>query len=160
MSEIPTTGELNFIIQMPNETGGSKGKTVGGTTPSPAAPSTDEAVVSTPDSGNDNTQSNLAVAKTVAFQWGKQSLTAAVNNIGLATGNYYAQRQAQAVLSATTTAVGLAASASNIYTFIAAVGTMAISAGVQAYTDSKQREQENYTAAQNARRLGISEARK
>ena len=81
-------------------------------------------------------------------------MNAAVSNIGLATGNMYAQQRAEAALSAVSTVTGLAVAAVNPVT------GMAISAGSQIYKEYKQREYDNYVAAQNARRAGFTENRR
>lgn len=161
MSEIATTGNFDILIQMPSESGGSAGDTVGGGAADPSNPQQEGGLSSNPTQEEDkNKQAKLATAIQSAKSIGTQAVNAAVSNIGLATGNYYAQQQAQSAVSGINTAVSLAMSASNPATLIVSLAGMAISAGSQIYQDYKQRQYDNYVAAQNARRLGFTEARK
>ena len=159
MSNIPTQGTMNIVIQMPGETGGSN--TAGGNSPNPADPQQEGGLSANPVQAEDkNKQTNLATAIQAAKTKGTQALNAAVSNIGLATGNMYAQQRAEAALSAVSTVTGLAVAAVNPVTFGVAVAGMAISAGSQIYKEYKQREYDNYVAAQNARRAGFTENRR
>ena len=152
MSNIPTQGTMNIVIQMPGETGGSN--TAGGNSPNPADPQQEGGLSANPVQAEDkNKQTKLATAIQAAKTIGTQALNAAVSNIGLATGNMYAQQRAEAALSAVSTVTGLAVAA-------VAVAGMAISAGSQIYKEYKQREYDNYVAAQNARRAGFTENRR
>lgn len=161
MSDIPTTGNFDILIQMPSESGGSAGDTVGGGTADPSNPQQEGGLSSNPTQEEDkNKQAKLATAIQAAKSVGTQAVNAAVSNIGLATGNYYAQARAQEAISGINMAIGLAMSASNPVTFGVAIAGMAISAGSQIYQEYKQRQHDNYVAAQNARRLGFTEARK
>ena len=159
MSNIPTQGTMNIVIQMPGETGGSN--TAGGISPNPADPQQEGGLSANPVQAEDkNKQTKLATAIQAAKTIGTQALNAAVSNIGLATGNMYAQQRAEAALSAVSTVTGLAVAAVNPVTFGVAVAGMAISAGSQIYKEYKQREYDNYVAAQNARRAGFTENRR
>ena len=159
MSNIPTQGTMNIVIQMPGETGGSN--TAGGNSPNPADPQQEGGLSANPVQAEDkNKQTKLATAIQAAKTIGTQALNAAVSNIGLATGNMYAQQRAEAALSAVSTVTGLAVAAVNPVTFGVAVAGMAISAGSQIYKEYKQREYDNYVAALNARRAGFSENRR
>lgn len=158
---IPTSGSVDIVIQMPSESGGNVGDTVGEGAASPANPQQEGGVSSNPVTPTDkNKQVKLATAIQAAKSVGTQALNAAVSNIGLATGNYYAQARAQEAISGINTVIGLAMSAANPVTFGVAIAGMAISAGSEIYRQEKQREHDNYVAAQNARRLGFSEFRK
>ena len=159
MSNIPTQGTMTIVIQMPGETGGSN--TAGGNSPNPADPQQEGGLSANPVQAEDkNKQTKLATAIQAAKTIGTQALNAAVSNIGLATGNMYAQQRAEAALSAVSTVTGLAVAAVNPVTFGVAVAGMAISAGSQIYKEYKQREYDNYVAAQNARRAGFTENRR
>ena len=159
MSNIPTQGTMNIVIQMPGETGGSN--TAGGNSPNPADPQQEGGLSANPVQAEDKTTPpKLATAIPAAKTIGTQALNAAVSNIGLATGNMYAQQRAEAALSAVSTVTGLAVAAVNPVTFGVAVAGMAISAGSQIYKEYKQREYDNYVAAQNARRAGFTENRR
>ena len=159
MSNIPPHGTMNIVIQMPRETGGSN--TAGGNSPNPADPQQEGGLSANPVQAEDkNKQTKLATAIQAAKTIGTQALNAAVSNIGLATGNMYAQQRAEAALSAVSTVTGLAVAAVNPVTFGVAVAGMAISAGSQIYKEYKQREYDNYVAAQNARRAGFTENRR
>ena len=159
MSNIPTQGTMNIVIQMPGETGGSN--TAGGNSPNPADPQQEGGLSANTDQAEDKTnQTKLATAIQAAKTIGTQALNAAVSNIGLATGNMYAQQRAEAALSAVSTVTGLAVAAVNPVTFGVAVAGMAIRAGSQIYKEYKQREYDNYVAAQNARRAGFTENRR
>lgn len=85
-----------------------------------------------------------------------QAVTAAVSNIGLATGNNYAQEKAQTILSAIGTGAGLIASMSNPLTAVAAVGAFAISTASQVYRREKERMWDNRRANQNAILYGFA----
>ena len=159
MSNIPTQGTMNIVIQMPGETGGSN--TAGGNSHNPADPQQEGGLSANPVQAEDkNKPTKLATAIQAAKTIGTQALNAAVSNIGLATGNMYAQQRAEAALSAVSTVTGLAVAAVNPVTFGVAVAGMAISAGSQIYKEYKQREYDNYVAAQNARRAGFTENRR
>ncbi len=156
MSDIPKTGTLNFIIQMPETTGGE----VGGNDGSPGAPRQESNQSGNPVSGDKNKQAKLATAIQVVKSVGSQAINAAVSNIGLATGNYYAQRKVERTMQGVGQLVSLAVSATNPVTFGITVASMAISAGAEAWQQNKQREIENYQAAQYAKRLGYSKERR
>ena len=159
MSNIPTQGTMNIVIQMPGETGGSN--TAGGNSPNPADPQQEGGLSANPVQAEDkNKQTKLATAIQAAKTIGTQALNAVVSNIGLATGNMYAQQRAEAALSAVSTVTGLAVAAVNPVTFGVAVAGMAINAGSQIYKEYKQREYDNYVAAQLARRAGFTENRR
>lgn len=160
MSETPK-GTFEVIIQMPGQTGGSKGGTVSGNAPSPADPQQEGGLSGNPVQAEDeNRQAKLATAIQAAKTIGTQALNAVVSNIGLATGNLYAQQRAQETISAVNATVGLAVAAANPVTFGVALAGMAISAGSQIYQTYKQREYDNYVAAQLARRAGFTENRR
>jgi hypothetical protein len=154
-----TTG-VEIIIQMPSESGGGNGNTINGGTPSPANVQQEGKPQENPVNGDKNSQAKLATAVQVAKNVGGQALNAAVSNIGLATGNYYKQQEVQQGLQAVNTVAGLVMAASNPITFGVALAGLAISAGSEMYQQRKQMQNENYVAAQNARRLGFTEARK
>lgn len=152
MAGVPTTGELAIVIQMPETEGGELPKEA----PSPASPQ-DEAKPSTnPVDGNKNGQAKLAMALSAAKNIGMQGLNAAVSNIGLATGNYQAQRGVEKAIQAGSTIVGMAASFTNIYTAIAAVAGMAIQKGSEIYKVQREREIANYEASAYAKRIGYT----
>ncbi len=110
--------------------------------------------------GSSGTASTAALH--IGMSLTKQAANTAVSNIGLATGNYYKQQQVQDIMQAATTFAGVAMSVAsgNIPALIMQVGGMAISAGSQIYQDYKQREHDNYIAAQLARRAGFTENRR
>ncbi|MBS5023276.1 MAG: hypothetical protein KH054_08990 [Firmicutes bacterium] len=158
MSNIPTQGTMNIVIQMSDETSGN---TAGGNSPNPADPQREGGLSANPVQSEDkNKQVKLATAIQAAKTIGTQALNAAVSNIGIATGNTYLQQQAEATISAASTVIGLAAAAANPVTFGVAVAGMAINAGSQIYKEYKQREYDNYAAAQLARRAGFTENRR
>ena len=159
MSDIPTQGTLDVVILMQSDTGGSG--TAGGTAPNPSDSQREGGLSKNPVQSEDkNKQAKLATAIQAAKTVGSQALNAVVSNIGLATGNTYAQQRAEIALSAVNTAVGLAMAAANPVTFGVALAGMAISTGSQIYRDYKQREHDNYVAAQLARRAGFTENRR
>ena len=152
MAGVPTTGELAIVIQMPETEGGELPKEA----PSPASPQ-DEAKPSTnPVDGNKNGQVKLAMALSTAKNIGMQGLNAAVSNIGLATGNYQAQRGVEKAIQAGSTIVGMAASFSNPYTAVAAIAGMAIQKGSEIYKSQKEMEIANYEASAYAKRIGYT----
>ena len=154
MSGIPTSGAVEIVIQMPTDSGKQTG------TESPASPQAFENTAETPEKGDNNSQVKLSLALNTAKNIGMQGLNAAVSNIGLATGNYYAQQQTQRAISGAQSLVGLAMSFTNPYTAIAAVAGLAISAGSEMYQQNKQREIANYEAEQYAKRLGYTRDRR
>ena len=159
MSNIPTQGALDVVILMQSDTGGSG--TAGGTAPNPSDPQREGGLSKNPVQSEDkNKQAKLATAIQAAKTVGSQALNAVVSNIGLATGNTYAQQRAESAISAVNTTVGLAMAAAKPVTFGVALAGMAISTGSQIYRDYKQRELDNYVAAQLARRAGFTENRR
>lgn len=160
MSKIPTHGQLNIVIEMPTESGGSLGETADGGTPSPANPVRGASLSSNPVSSDSEVQTaKLVAVAEVVKTVGKQALNTAVSNIGLATGNAYLQQRVETGLEFATSAVSLAVTASNPVAFSITAAGMAISAGSQIYREYKERERENYVATQYARRAGFTENR-
>lgn len=152
MAGVPTTGELAIVIQMPETEGGELPKEA----PSPASPQDEGQATTNPVDGNKNGQAKLAMALSTAKTIGMQGLNAAVSNIGLATGDYQAQRNAEKAIQAGSTIVGMAASFTNIYTAIAAVAGMAIQKGSEIYKAQREREIANYEASAYAKRIGYT----
>ena len=99
----------------------------------------------------------LHMALNGAERLGKQAVNSAISNIGLATGNYTAQRKAQAMVSMTETATGIIAgiATGNVALVAAQVAGQAISYAAQRYQEIRQNEIENYKAAQYARLAGF-----
>lgn len=157
MSNIPTTGTLSFIIQMPETAGGETG---GGDSGNPGAPRQESNQSGNPVSGDKNNQVKLATAIQVVKSVGSQAINTAVSTIGLSTGNYYAQRKAERTMQAAGQLVPLAVSASNPVTLAVTIASMAISANAETWKQNKEREIENYQAAQYAKRLGYSKERR
>ena len=153
---IPTTGEFDIVIKMPEETGKAQ-------TPNPAQPQ-QENTPTTEDPARGDKASNaiLAGVVTVAINAGKQALNAAVSNIGLATGNSYKQEQVQRTISGVTgmLALGGMLMTGNYLGAIATAASYAISFASENYQINKQREIENYAAAQYARKIGYTNGRK
>lgn len=118
-----TTGEINYNIYFINGEGGDVSSGEG----NPSAP----ANAGKPNEKNPAESGSNTVAVSagvnVAMSLGKQAVNAAVSNIGLATGNNYAQERTQSILSAIGTGAGLIASFSNPYTAIASVGALVVS---------------------------------
>jgi hypothetical protein len=150
---VQTSGEQTIIIEMPGETGEQ-------TAPDPANPQNENRPPENPASGSTGNAVALSTAIQAAKQVGTQALNAVVSNIGLATGNTYAQQKIQNTIQGVQTVAALAMSATNWVTFAVTAASMAISAGAEAFQQYKQREIENYSAAQVARRLGYSNARR
>ena len=155
MAGVPTSGSMEIIIQMPGETGESTTET-----PSPASPQTIENKSKNPSNADDKSQVKLLMALDTAKNIGMQGLNAAVGNIGLATGNYYAQQRTQNVISGAQSMVGLAMSFTNPFTAVAAIAGLAISTGAEIYQQNREREIANYQAEQYAKRLGYTKDRK
>lgn len=154
MASVPTQGVMTIVIQMPESAGG---ETDGGT-PTPDKPKTEGNTSGNPVKGGKDIQAKIERG----LMWGKgmatQATNAYVSQIGLSTGNYEKQRRAEQGLQ------GISAAA-NMITALAtgnyvAVATMAVSYGISAYFEQKQltkeREIENYQAAQYAKRIGYS----
>ena len=106
---------------------------------------------------DDKSQVKISMAVNGAMNIASQGLNAAVSNIGLATGNYYAQQKAQKAISGVQSIASLAMSFTNPYT---AVAGLAISTGVEMYQQKKEREIQNYQAEQYAKRLGYTRDRR
>lgn len=149
---VSTSGEINFNILFNGEDGAAPGE---GQTGTPSSPQN----VGQPQAENPTSASEtvaISAGVNVAISLGKQAVTAAVSNIGLATGNNYAQEKAQSILSAIGTGAGLIASMSNPLTAVAAVGAFAISAASQVYRREKERMWDNRRANQNAILYGFA----
>jgi hypothetical protein len=152
MAGVPTSGELAIVIEMPETAGGDLPKQA----PSPASPQDEGQATTNPVEGNKNGQVKLAMALSTAKNIGMQGLNAAVSNIGLATGNYQAQRGVEKAMQTGTSLLGLAASFTNPFTAVAAVAGLAIQTGSEIYKQNKEREFANYEAEQYAKRLGFT----
>jgi hypothetical protein len=157
MAKIPTSGEMRIVIEMPGEVGGDVPKNGGD---SPANPVDESATSKNPTKGTDRSQVALATAIQATKTIGTQAANAAISCIGLATGNNYAQAQAERTMSAVSSITALAISAANPVTLGITVATMAISVGTEYYKQQKEREIENHKTEQYARRLGYTVGRK
>lgn len=155
MASIPTHGTLNVNINFQNDEGGTAAQpsAAQGT---PAAP----ANLGLPNEDNPAASSEGSIALSagvhMAMNLGQQAVNEAVSNIGLATGNNYAQRKAESLIGTATTVMGLAASMSNPITGAAAVGSLLISGISQIYRENKERMWENRQARNNAVLYGFS----
>jgi hypothetical protein len=143
---------------MPENSGDNN--TVDGETPNPSSPKQEINTSTNPVKGDNNGQVKMAMAISSAKSLATQGINAAVSTIGLSTGNYYAQRQAERVISGTQTLVGLAMAASNPVTLAVSIAGMAISKGAELWAQNKERELSNFEASQNAVRLGYSNGRR
>ena len=156
MSDIPKTGTLSFIIQMPETAGGE----TGGGTGEPGAPRQEHNTSGDPVSGDKYKNAKLSMAIQAVKSVGSQTVNTMVSNIGLATGNYYAQRKVERTMQGAGQLVSLAFAATNPVTLAVTIASMAISAGAETWQQNKEREIENYQAAQYAKRLGYSKNRR
>lgn len=148
---ISTSGEINFNIIFNGEGGNTSS---GGGNPS-APENIGQPKAENPTQSGSNTVA-VSAGVNVAMSLGKQAVDAAVSNIGLATGNNYAQERAQSMISAIGTGAGLIASFNNPATAVAAVGALMISTASQVYAREKNRMWENRRAEQNALIYGFS----
>ena len=155
-----TTGQFDIVIQMPAST---ETKAASGT---PAQPMQENQPVQEDpvrgDSGGKNGQAMATAAVHVAMNAGKQAAMAAISNIGLATGNSATQRRIENAVSTVSKVVGYAtAIATKNY---AAAISMALSDTIgfvsEMYQEDKNRQIENYSAAQYARKLGYTNGRR
>lgn len=159
MANIPTQGTMTFVIQMPESAGG---ETSGTEVPSPANPKQEGNDTGNPVKGGKDIQGKIAIGYELAKGAVTQMTNSYVSQIGLSTGNYYKQRQAERAISGLQTAAGMVtALATGNYV---ALATMAISTGISAYFEQKQQNKEreiaNYQAEQYAKRLGYTVDRK
>ena len=150
---VPTTGELNINIRFNGEGGEPTTEQQAG---NPSAPTNigkpNEADPTSAESGS----LTLSAGVNVAMSLGKQAVNAAVSNIGLATGDNYAQSRTQGAISAISTVAALAMSVKNPLIFAATVGALVISGISQVYQNYKERQWENRRAAQYAVLYGFS----
>lgn len=153
---IPTTGSLEIIIQMPSETGANTNET-----PSPSSPQSIENTSGNPTEGDKSGQVKLSMVVHDTVNIGKQAINAMASNIGLATGNYYAQSRVQKTISGAQTAFSLGiALIQNPYLAAVQIAGLAISAGSEMYQQNREREIANYQAEQYAKRLGYTRDRR
>ena len=157
MAGVPTTGELSIVIQMPENAGGELPEA----TPSPGAPQDDSKPSTNPVSGGKNSQAKLALAANTVKDLGMQAINASISNIGLATGNTYAQAKAERAAQAVQSIAGVAvAFAANPIMGVVALAGMGIQAAAETYRQNKEREITNYQAEQYAKRIGYTGARR
>lgn len=156
MANVQTTGETHIHILFEGSQAPDAPKST------PASPKQEGAPSKSDPLKSESQDTAATVALNIGMSLGKQAVNTAVSNIGLATGNYYMQSQVQNGMKAVSMAMGLGAAAvsGNIPALIMQIGGMAISAGSQIYQEYKQREHDNYVAAQNARRAGFTEDRR
>lgn len=152
MANVPTSGEMAIVIQMPENAGGELPKEA----PSPGAPQDESNPSTNPKDGTKSGSVKLAVALSAAKTIGMQGLNAAVSNIGLATGNYYKQAKIERAIQAGSTMVGLAASFTNIYTAAIALAGLGIQAASEGYKQTRELEIANYQSEQYAKRIGFT----
>lgn len=150
---VPTTGELNINILFNGEGGEPTTEQQAG---NPSAPENVGQPNESEPTSSGNGSLTLSAGVNVAISLGKQAVNAAVSNIGLATGNNYAQSRIQGAISAISTVAALAASASNPLTFAATAGALLISGVSQVYQNYKERQWENRRAEQYAILYGFS----
>jgi hypothetical protein len=145
---------------MPEKTGG--GNTVDGENPNPASPQQETNTSDNPVSGDRYGQVKLATAIQAAKTVAVQGVSAAISNIGLATGNYYAQTRVQTGIQTigTLANLGIAIGSGNWAMAAVAVASTAISSASELYAQKREREIANYEAAQYAKMLGYSTARR
>lgn len=152
MANVPTSGEMAIVIQMPENAGGELPKEA----PSPGAPQDESNPSTNPKDGTKSGSVKLAVALSAAKTIGMQGLNAAVSNIGLATGNYYKQAKIERAIQTGSTMVGLAASFTNIYTAAIALAGLGIQAASEGYKQTRELEIANYQSEQYAKRIGFT----
>jgi hypothetical protein len=156
---VPTQGELKIVIEMPNSTdnGANSGKT-----PSPANPVNETAPRENPTRGNGNDQAWLATSMNIAKNLGMHAVNSSISTIGLASGNYYAQSQAQKAVSSATSLASYAAMAmsGNWLMLGVSLASSAISSSTELYAQNKEREISNYSAEQYAKRIGYTRDRR
>jgi hypothetical protein len=157
MSGIPTTGEATIVIQMPESAGGGLPEEA----PSPSKPQSEGNKSKDPVNGDKKGQVKTALAVNAVKSVAKQAVSAAVSNIGLATGNYYLQSQVEEGVQLVSKGIGIgAAFASNVYVGIAAVAMEGVSMLSDYFKQKKEMDIENFAAAQYAKRLGFTVGRK
>lgn len=154
-----TTGQFDIVIQMPDST---QAKPNAGT---PAQPMQEnEPVQEDPvrGEGGGKSQTVAAVAAGVALNAGKQAAAAAISNIGLATGNTFAQRRIEKVVSTVSKGIGygVAIATGNWATAAAMLASDAIGFVSEMYQADKNRQIENYATEQYARKLGYTNGRR
>lgn len=152
---VPTSGEYNIVIDMPEETGQND-------VPDPSAPQQENAPPTDPARGEKTQSAVMAGVVQVVTSAGKQALSSAVSNIGLATGNEQLQKSVEKAISVGTSAVafvGMLATQNYVAAAITAVST-AISTVTEVWQYEKQREIANVEAGQYARKLGYTNARR
>lgn len=153
---VPTNGKMEIIIEMPSETG-----KINNENPSPASPQRLEDTSGNPTKGESSKMAVLSVALEHTKTIGMQAINSSVSNIGIATGNYYAQQKAERALNGIMQFAGIAMTAM-VNPVLAGVNLacMAISTGAETYRQNKEREIANYQAEQYAKRLGYTRDRK
>jgi hypothetical protein len=157
MSGIPTTGETTIVIQMPETSGGGLPEEA----PSPSKPQSEGNKSKDPVNGDKKGQVKTALAVNAVKSVAKQAVSAAVSNIGLATGNYYLQTRVQEGMQIVEKGVSIgAAFASNVYVGIAAVAVEGVSMLSDYFKQKKEMDIENFAAGQYAKRLGFTVGRK
>ena len=157
-----TSGTFDIVIQMPSDTASTA---KAGT---PAQPMQDgQPVQEDPVRGDkdkkDGGGSAAAVALThVAINAGKQAVSAAIGNIGLATGNNYMQKKVErgTAIATKVVAYGTALATGNIVAGVAMLASDAISYANESFRINKEREIADYQASQYARKLGYTNARR
>lgn len=161
---IPTSGKTEIIIQFGDQSDGKN--TVDGNDPTPSSPQQEGKQAKNPAKGKDEKKdgkpAELAyLAVDTVKTLGMQAINTGISQIGLNTGNYYAQSQTQRSVTTVTTGINLIVTA--LHSPLAAgvaIASMAISAGFEIHEQNKNREIANYEAQQIAKRIGYSTARR
>lgn len=156
---IPTQGELKIVIEMPNAENGNGSSN--NSTPSPAKPKNE----TTPKQATTGTQSDqawLATSMRIATDIGKQAVENAISTIGISTGNYKAQSQAERAMAASSQIIGYAtmAATGNFLMLGVSLASSAMSAVTEQYAQNKEREIQNYASEQYAKRIGYTRDRR
>ena len=156
-----TTGQFDIVIQMPAST---ETKAASGT---PAQPMQEnqpvqEDPVRGDNGGGKNSSAAATAAVHVALNAGKQAAMAAISNIGLATGNSVTQMRIENTISAVSKVAGFATAIAtkNYAAAISMVLSDTIGFVSEMYQEDKNKQIENYSAAQYARKLGYTNGRR
>jgi hypothetical protein len=156
-----TSGTFDIVIQMPSST---ESTAQAGTPAQPLQenePVSQDPVRNSGDGGG-KSSTVAAVAAGIALDAGKQVVSAAISNIGLATGNTYKQAQVEHAIAVGSkiVGVGVAIATQNYAAAIAMVVNETIQFATESWRMNKEREIADYQTAQYARKIGYTNARK
>ena len=155
MPAIPTNGTVEFNILF-NGSDGQNPATGSENGGDPSAPENLGKPNASDPTSSGSDMVSVSAGVHAALDMGKQAMNSAISNIGIATGNNYAQNRVQSLMSGISTGAGILMSLKNPLTAITAIGSLLISGISSMWQNAEQRRWQNLEAQSYARLYGFT----